>query len=309
MWKVLFPSKSHHKRGGGQIKARDYFLHCLAHPQLDPYFSFTDAPSYREAGLWDGVPADRVLGEADVTQFDLFFISGRNWKYVPKDLGGKPVVNLLQSVDECLPGAPEFRYLKRPALRICVSESVLAASAPHRNGEAVVIANGIPLDLFRPGPARIEGSVLVWGRKERAFAVCLRDELARRGIEARVLVDYRPREEWARRLAETGVFVGLPREREGFYLPALEAMACGAAVVCADAGGNRAFCLPEETCLSPARGDVAGHANAVERLRGDGDLRERLRDAGIAIAQSFSIAAEREAFYRLLDERVFPLLP
>jgi glycosyltransferase involved in cell wall biosynthesis len=132
--------------------------------------------------------------------------------------------------------------------------------------------------------------------------------LARRGIEANVLADYLPRGEWAQRLAETDVFVGLPREREGFYLPALEAMASAAAVVCADAGGNRAFCLPDETCLSPAHGDVAGHADAVERLRGDGALRERLRRAGMTLAQSFSIEAEREAFYRLLDERVFPLL-
>jgi glycosyltransferase involved in cell wall biosynthesis len=308
VWQVLFPAKSHHKRGGGQIKSRDYFLHCLAHPQLDPFVSFTDAPTYREDGFWRGVSASRVLDQADVSRFDLFFISGRNWKYVPKDLAGKPVVNLLQSVDECREGAPEYRYLKRPALRICVSKNVLEASAPRRNGEGVVIANGIPLDLFRPAPARRDRPVLAWGRKDRALAACLRDELAGRGIDAEVLVDYLPREDWAARLASTEVFVGLPREQEGFYLPALEAMACGAAVVCADAGGNRAFCLPDETCLSPPHGDVAAHADAVQRLLTEVPLRERLRGAGLAMAEDYSLEAERQAFYQLLDERVLPQL-
>ena len=38
---------------------------------------------------------------------------------------------------------------------------------------------------------------------------------------------------------------------EGFCLPALEAMATGAAVVCTDAHGNRDFCEDGDNCLMP----------------------------------------------------------
>jgi glycosyltransferase involved in cell wall biosynthesis len=307
VWKVLFPAKSFQKRGGGAIKGRDYFLHCLAHPQLDPYFSFTDASRYEASGLWRDVDPARVLSEPDAGTFDLFFISGRNWKYVPKRLDG-PVLNLLQSVLECREGAPEFRYLKRSALRICVSDAVAGASAPYRNGDAVVIPNGIPLDLFAPAAQEGGAPVLIWARKDEAFGVCLQDELERRGLPAELLTRYLPREEWARRLAAAPVFVGLPHEEEGFFLPALEAMACGAAVVCADAVGNRAFCGDGETCLAPPRGGLEAHADAVERLVRDGALRKRLRANGLERARAFSLEAERERFYALLEERVFPEL-
>jgi hypothetical protein len=309
MWRVLFPKKSFHKRGGGQIKSRDYFLHCLAHPALDPFISFTDADRFpQHDALWKQVPHDRVLSEADVNEFDLFFISGRNWKYVPKDLSGKPVINLLQSISECAPGTPEHRYLRRAALRICVSDGVERASAPYRNGDAVVIEPGIPLDLFRPDEKRVAGAVLIWGRKDAPFATCLHEELRRRGIDADVLVDYLPRDQWARKLATLDVFVGLPHAEEGFYLPALEAMACGAAVVCADASGNRSFCLPGETCLSPPSRDLVAHVSAVQRLLGERDLADGIRAAGLSIAQRYSIDRERDAFHRLLEERVLPRL-
>ena len=40
-------------------------------------------------------------------------------------------------------------------------------------------------------------------------------------------------------------------EGEGFYLPALEAMALGSLVICPDCIGNRSFCLPGRNCFRP----------------------------------------------------------
>jgi glycosyltransferase involved in cell wall biosynthesis len=93
---------------------------------------------------------------------------------------------------------------------------------------------------------------------------------------------------------------------EGFYLPALEAMASGCAVVCDDAMGNRGFCIDGETCLVVERDDVEGHVAAVERLLGDGELRQRLRRQGREVAACYSLEEERARFYRLLDEHVLP---
>ena len=41
------------------------------------------------------------------------------------------------------------------------------------------------------------------------------------------------------------------KEGEGFYLPALQAMALGSIVICRDCIGNRSFCLPGHNCICP----------------------------------------------------------
>ena len=125
--------------------------------------------------------------------------------------------------------------------------------------------------------------------------------LRARGVEVTLLDRYLPREEFAARLAKSDIFVGLPLEREGFYLPALEAMAAGCAVVCSDAAGNRGYCVADETCLMPPFDDLAGHVAAVERLLSDRGLRDRLRADAREVSQSYSLARERAAFHALLE--------
>lgn len=75
------------------------------------------------------------------------------------------------------------------------------------------------------------------------------------------------------------VFV-LPSRREAWGLPALEAMACGAAVVLADNIGCRDFAVDGFNCLlvPPGRPDLL--AKSVELLLHDEALRERLVDGG-----------------------------
>jgi glycosyltransferase involved in cell wall biosynthesis len=69
---------------------------------------------------------------------------------------------------------------------------------------------------------------------------------------------------------------------EGFGLPALEAMAAGAPVVCTDAHGNRDYCVDGVNCLmpTPTANDIA---RAIEVLLEDVGLRGRL---GAAAAQT-----------------------
>ena len=83
--------------------------------------------------------------------------------------------------------------------------------------------------------------------------------------------------------AEAFVF---PSLYEGFGLPVLEAMACGAAVVAATTGA-----LPEvadDAALLVDPCDVDGLAGAMARLLGDPGLRSRLRAAGPARAAPFT---------------------
>ncbi|MDQ3936077.1 MAG: glycosyltransferase [Actinomycetota bacterium] len=74
---------------------------------------------------------------------------------------------------------------------------------------------------------------------------------------------------------------------EGFCLPLLEAMAAGAPVVCTDAHGNRDFCRDGENCLM-VEDDPAAVGRALERVLGDGELRERLAAGGRRTAEEYA---------------------
>jgi glycosyltransferase involved in cell wall biosynthesis len=78
----------------------------------------------------------------------------------------------------------------------------------------------------------------------------------------------------------------LPSRYEGFGLPVLEAMACGTPVICASAGS-----LPEITgraALSVDPNDIAGLANALDKILAGHLLAGQLRDQGLSRARPFT---------------------
>jgi glycosyltransferase involved in cell wall biosynthesis len=142
---------------------------------------------------------------------------------------------------------------------------------------------------------------MIWGQKDRALAEKIQARLSSQGIPAELRTDYLRREEFARQLSETEIFVALPRSREGFFLPALEAMAAGCAVVCPDAVGNRDYCIDGETCLMPTFGDAYSCAQAVARLLKMPSLVGSLSKRGQLMSRAFSLEAERAAFHSQID--------
>lgn len=298
--KILFVRKFK-KPSGGQFKVRDYFRHCLAHPQLEPHLYLTpDSNEHEARAFWEFVPRSNIVDKPALEDYDLLFLAGRDWEYLPAIPARARVLNYIQHVKHAERTDKRFAHLSRPAWRICVSEEVAAAIAPHAVGEIHVIKNGIPLELFPASCEKQKGSIFIWARKNPALGERLFQALHAQGVQAELLIDLIPREQFAQRLQTSEIFVALPHETEGFYLPALEAMAAGCAVICSDAVGNRGFCRHGETCLMPAFNDAAAHLDMIARLRDDAALSEKLRGNGMKLAQEYALSCEREAFHRLI---------
>jgi GT2 family glycosyltransferase/glycosyltransferase involved in cell wall biosynthesis len=191
--------------------------------------------------------------------------------------------------------------------------------------EAELIPPGIDLENFHPLPAvaRRPDMLLALGRSNPLKNLPLtldawrglaqpRPQLRLFGIEpelagrdAGIVYEQAPSDARVNELmCEAAIFVQTSTH-EGFCLPALEAMATGAAVVCTDAHGNRDFCVDGENCLMPASRteDVRG---AIERLLADPALCERLGRAGIATAADYAWERRIDALEGFLTDVAKP---
>jgi glycosyltransferase involved in cell wall biosynthesis len=201
-----------------------------------------------------------------------------------------------------------------------------------------VVPIGVDSDLYRPTPvaAKVPGRILAMASADvplKGLAPLLEAvALLRQGRDAEMVVvaKHRHGSDLPATLARLGLngsvrFVSgvdeaallklyseaevavVPSLYEGFSLPAVQAMACGLAVVATTAGA-----LPEvigrdgETGLMVRPGDPAQLAAALERALGDEALRQRLGSAGRArVVQRFTWLRTAEAiaghYRRLID--------
>lgn len=82
-------------------------------------------------------------------------------------------------------------------------------------------------------------------------------------------------EELAARHNRSSIFF-VPSRKEGFGMPAAEAMSCGSALVSVDNGGVRTFAEHDRDCLLVEPDAPAALADSVSRLLEDQELRKRL---------------------------------
>ncbi|CAN5829558.1 glycosyltransferase family 1 protein [soil metagenome] len=111
------------------------------------------------------------------------------------------------------------------------------------------------------------------------------DMVERLGLTSRVIfTGFVPDEDLPALLSAARIFV-YPSLYEGFGLPVLEAMSCGAPVITTDASS-----LPEvagDAALLVRPDDVEGLRGAIRRLLAEPDLRDELRGRGFAQAARF----------------------
>ena len=285
---------------GGHLKVWHYFQHTKVSQFFEPQIYLTPNSSAVPDNPWAGIsppPLESWQPEAA----SLLFLGGMDWESVP-DPSPRPVINLIQGIRHANADDRRRRYLSRPAVRICVSEEVAAAvlATGEVNGPVHVIPNGIDLDQIPWGEKR-DIDVLIAGAKNPALAKALHDKLVQEGLMCRLLSGKIPRSDFLELLSRAAVAVTLPLQQEGFFLPALEAMAAGAVVVCPDCVGNRSFCHDGVNCFRTTYELDALVRATLDATRLDFDRRAALRLAAKNEAEQHGLEAERTAFLRILD--------
>lgn len=93
---------------------------------------------------------------------------------------------------------------------------------------------------------------------------------------------------------------------EGFGLPPLEAMACGAVVVGFTGGGANEFMIHKKTALVAKDGDVDKVAGYLAELKKDIELKENIRKGGLNISQKYTrkrTEKQLDNFFKILSNQ------
>ena len=299
---------------GGHVKHADYFEHVRRLPGFAPKLTLggakLNAKQERERQhLWPVAPSD-LAAQWTPQANDLLFLAGTDWRYL-RSAGlerlDNPRVNLIQGVRHAHAGSELCGYLSQRAIRICVSEEVADAihDTGRTNGPIIAIPNGIdiaPPPRQEAPPSVAPPSVAIVDYKRPDLGAALRRALDQAGIPYVALTGFLPRSAFLRLLAAVDVAVCLPHETEGFYLPALEAMASGCIAVTLDCIGNRSFCHNQRNCLIAEPTAQSLCAKVQEAIGIPPAAREAmLRDAGDTVRRH-SLAAERKRFHALLED-------
>jgi hypothetical protein len=278
----------------------------LASQSFEPRIAFTPESKLNETNPWNDA-TQYITGWTPETA-DVLFLAGKDWQVVPPALArdhARPVINLIQHTRHADPNDELFRFLDNRAIRICVSNEVAEAikSTGNVNGPVFVIPNGIAQEDI---PSRTSHEqhgidVLICGLKAPDLARQIEKRLrSDENIAVASLLEWIPRSEYLQHLSRAKIAVTLPHPSEGFYLPALEAMAGGALVVCPDCIGNRDFCRDRVNCFRPQydRDEIVG---AIYRaLSLSPEHVSDMRKTAMATVREHSLENERDSFLQIL---------
>ena len=197
--------------------------------------------------------------------------------------------------------------LKLPYPILTVSNETARRITELGGARPTVIPNGIDWQLFKPANvendpprvlcvgdelARFKGVTEVLGAMMILWREGLRFQFVRASPNPNQIEDMefpvefheRPsQKELAELYAGADLFVGASHV-ESFYLPPLEAMSSGTAVVCSDLPAVREYALPGDDFLAFPPGDVPAMARQIRRALRYPKLRRKLRERGLEVA-------------------------
>ena len=305
---------------GGHLKHSHYFGHTQRMPGFAPVITFggkvspTESRARERRRLWPARSSSATAEHWAPGDRDVLFLAGVDWRYLignGLEALGNPRINLIQGMRHAHAGTELYRYLSEKAVRICVSREVAdAVSATGRTrGPVLIIPNGVDVAPFEPtatgSPIAYDtrrSGVTIVGYKRPDLARNLSHRLEAEHIEHRLLTEFLDRHAFLALLAESRVAVCLPYVEEGFYLPAIEAMASGAIVVTLDCIGNRSFCRHEDNCLVAEHNPASLLSATRSALALSAPAREHIHQRARETAADHSLAAERARFQAILND-------
>lgn len=289
---------------GGHLKMFDYYNHVARSGLFRPVLTLTEHSLLDHTNPW--VEAGEAFSPM-ISDTDAYFVAGVDWNLFDNagiDLGGRPVINLVQSVRHASPQNPRYHFLSRPALRICVSAEVSEAvrATGIVNGDILTIPNGVSLGpLFAHEKSHRKHDIFIGGLKSPDLALACASVLRAKGLSVDVETRQLPRDLYLERLASASIALLLPFSNEGFYLPALEAMAMGVCVVVPDCVGNRSFCTDGLNCLTPVF-ELDALTRATLFLVSQPALQAALKDEARQVAVRHDISNEYNMFVQVLRD-------
>lgn len=284
---------------GGHGKVWDYFTHArtCAGWRASVYLTPRSTPA-NNPWLKEGV------GIADAWtpgMASALFLGGLDWRAYPADDPRRPVINLIQHVRHADRDNELFAFLSRRAVRICVSQPVADAILATGRVNGPVLVTPAALDLGElPTPPPLREGIFIGALKQPGLGRELAGQLRAAGHEVILADRLVPRSEYLATMSRCQIAILLPDATEGFYLPALEAMALGCATIVPDCVGNRAYLRTGQNAVVPAPTQEELVAAAIG-LAADPARQSLLSAAGVETAQGFALGRERDAFHQLLS--------
>lgn len=268
--RILFYRKWIDNKGGksgGQLKVRDAYEHFQFSDEFQPhiYFDPINVWDNNSGNVWNKYRSVG-LDHWEINPTDVLFFSGTDWEILPEKMRSNcpvPIINIAHPRHTNV-SDKRNQYLKYPAIRIIKSQTGYNILKSYGiNGPAFVIPDAIDFKSLPEINNNPQIDILIVALKNQSLGIELYNKMTsifnlrfkKYKIKLQIPPALPTRADFLNLLnnAKTTVFLPLTEERgfEGFYLPALEAMALKKFVICPNVIGNSDFCIPNVTCLQP----------------------------------------------------------
>ena len=205
---------------GGHQKVKDYIHHFIA-SNYQPLL-FTEGEASTCPDLFKNLENVTFQEHYKPQDADIVMLAGMDWKaYMDSGAKHNNIFNLIQHVRHADRQLLLFEYLAKPAVRLCVSNSVKNAILPFANGPCHTINMGIYLPHLKN---RKSSDLYILASKQPELGHEILEWANGKGIKTILHDAKKERIDVLSAMSSSRVTLALPNISEGFFLPSLEAM-------------------------------------------------------------------------------------
>lgn len=297
MGKTISFHRRYYAYSGGHQKVRDYIDHFLAfnHSVL----LYTEGQAETNPNLFSHISRVTTQNEYAPQHAELVFLAGMDWNaYLSTRAEHSTIINLIQHVRHADRQNPLFNFLSKPAIRLCVSETVKNAIQPYANGPCHTINMGIRLPKVEQNK---KTDLYILASKQPRLGNAIYSWAHRKGIKTILHSEKQTRNEVINAMANSKVTVALPNETEGFFLPSLEAMYYSDIAIIPYCIVNKEYHHPLSNLVVPEYDEENIKSEILNALTMPKWQLAAKRYIGRKIVKRYSLHSEREALRKVIS--------